>query len=123
MPAQKKILLVDDSATVLLMERMVLSKDQYEVVTAHDGEEGVAKARSEHPDLILMDVVMPKVDGFEAVRRIKSDPATRSIPIVMVSTKGERENVANGFKSGAADYLTKPIDAPALLRVVKKYVG
>lgn len=120
--AQKKILLVDDSATVLLMERMVLSK-QYDIVTAHDGEEGVAKAKSERPDLILMDVVMPKVDGFEAVRRIKGDVATRHIPVLMVSTKSERESVANGFKSGAADYLTKPIDAPELLRVVKKQLG
>jgi CheY-like chemotaxis protein len=85
---RKKILLVDDSSTVLLMERMILSKSDYDVVTAKDGQEGVEKALSEHPDLILMDVVMPRMDGFEACRRLREQDATKEIPVIMVTTRG-----------------------------------
>src|SRR5512132_3464765 len=86
---RKKILLVDDSNTILMMERMILTKGPYVLVTASNGEDAVAKARTEKPDLILMDVVMPKVDGFEACRQIRRDTSTSTIPIIMVTTRGE----------------------------------
>ncbi len=120
---RKKILLVDDSSTVLLMEKMILSKSEYDVVTARDGMEGVDKARSERPDLILMDVVMPRMDGFEAVRKLREDDTTRSIPVIMVTTRGELQSVETGYASGCSDYVTKPINGLELLTKVRSCLG
>ncbi len=120
---RKKILLVDDSATVLLLERMILSKDDYEIVTAKDGREGVEKAGTERPDLILMDVVMPRMDGFEACRKLRERDETRSIPIIMVTTRGELASVETGYESGCNDYVTKPIDGLELLAKVRSCLG
>jgi DNA-binding response OmpR family regulator len=112
---RKKILLVDDSSTILLMEKMVLRKTSYEVVTASNGEEAVQQALKERPDLILMDVIMPKMGGFDACRKLREQEATRHIPIIMVTTRGEAENVEAGYESGCNDYITKPIDTTELL--------
>ncbi len=120
---RKKILLVDDSSTVLLMERMILSKSEYDVVTAKDGLEGVEKATAERPDLILMDVVMPRMDGLEACRRLRLAEDTRAIPIIMVSTRGEMESVQRGFASGCSGYVTKPINHLELLTKVRGCLG
>jgi DNA-binding response OmpR family regulator len=120
---RKKILLVDDSSTVLLMERMILSKSDYDVVTAKDGQEGVEKALSEHPDLILMDVVMPRMDGFEACRRLREQNATKEIPVIMVTTRGELSSVESGYASGCNDYVTKPINGLELLAKVRSCLG
>ena len=120
---RKKILLVDDSRTSLFMEQMILKKGPYDIVTASDGAEGVSRAENDRPDLILMDVVMPKMTGFEAVRELRARDATREIPVIMVTTRGEGENVEAGFESGCTDYLTKPIDAVALLAKVRDYLG
>jgi len=121
--AKKKILLVDDAATILMMERMILGKEDYELVTAKDGQEAVEKAASERPDLILMDVVMPKMDGLEAVRRIRDNETTKSIPIIMVTTRGQAENMENGYESGCNDYVTKPINGPELLMKIRNLLG
>jgi len=119
----KKILLVDDSQTILMMERMILTKGPYELVTASNGEEAVTKAFAEKPDLILMDVMMPKMNGFEACRRIRSDEATKKTPIIMVTTRGEVQNVEMGFESGCNDYVTKPINTTELLSKLRNYLG
>jgi CheY-like chemotaxis protein len=120
---RKKILLVDDSSTVLLMERMILAKSQYDIVEARDGQEGVDKALAEQPDLILMDVVMPKMNGFEAVRRLREEDATRAIPVIMVTTRGELESVESGYAAGCSEYITKPIDGLELLTKVRSCLG
>lgn len=120
---RKKILLVDDAETVLLVERMALGKEPYELVTAKDGAEAVAKATVMRPDLILMDVVMPKMNGFEACRRLRESEATKDIPIVLVTTRAEAESMQAGFESGCTDYLTKPINGAELLAKVKQYLG
>ena len=120
---RKKILLVDDSSTVLLMEKMILSKSEYDVVTARDGLEGIEKAKVERPDLILMDVVMPRMDGFEAVRKLREDDATRAIPVIMVTTRGELQSVETGYASGCSDYVTKPINGLELLTKVRSCLG
>ena len=120
---RKKILLVDDSSTVLLMERMILSKSDYDVVTARDGLEGLEKARAERPDLILMDVIMPRMDGFEAVRQLRQEDATREIPVIMVTTRGELQSVESGYASGCNEYVTKPINGLELLAKVKSCLG
>lgn len=123
MQQRKKILCVDDSATILMMERMILSKGPYDLVTASDGEEAVSKALAERPDLILMDVVMPRMNGFDACRRIRAEEATRTTPVIMVTTRGEVQNMENGFESGCNDYVTKPINATELLSKLRNYLG
>ena len=119
---RKKILLVDDSATTLMMEQMVLRGEAYTIVTAKNGREAVAVAAAERPDLILLDVVMPEMNGFEACRRIRQQEATRRVPIIMVTTKGEEQNVETGFESGCSDYITKPINGAELLTKVRSYL-
>ena len=120
--SRKKILLVDDSATTLMMEQMVLRGQAYQIVTAKNGREAVAVAATEKPDLILMDVVMPEMNGFEAVRNIRMDAASRNIPIIMVTTKGEEHHVETGYQSGCSDYITKPINGPELLTKVRTWL-
>jgi CheY-like chemotaxis protein len=119
----KKILLVDDSHTVLLMERMILQKYPFDLITATSGEEAVTKASSEHPDLILMDVVMPNMSGFEAVAAIRQREATRTTPVIMVTTRGEADNVEKGFEAGCSEYVTKPINSLELVTKVRSCLG
>jgi CheY-like chemotaxis protein len=120
---RKKILIVDDSSTVLLMEKMILSGGPYDVVSARDGQEGVEKAQSELPDLILMDVIMPRLNGFEACRRIREGDSTRAIPVIMVSTRGEMESLESGYQAGCSDYVTKPINGLELISKVRSHLG
>ena len=115
----KKILLVDDSRTSLFMERMILQRGPYTLVTANDGKEGVERALAERPDLILMDVVMPRMNGFEALRALRAQELTRGTPVILVTTRGEPANVEEGYEAGCSDYLTKPIDPEELLAKVR----
>ena len=118
-----KVLLVDDSQTALLMGETVLNKHtSYQTVTARDGKEAVAKAVEERPDLILMDVVMPKMDGFTACPEIRKKDGLQGVPIVMVTSRGEPGNVQTGYQSGCNAYLTKPIDADELLEMVRLFL-
>jgi len=120
---KKKVLLVDDSNTVLLMEKMILAKGPYELVTARDGVEGVAKAKSEMPDIILLDVMMPNLDGLSACAAIRANPETAHIPIVMVTTRGEEQNIETAFRNGCNDYVTKPINGLELLTKLQNILG
>ncbi len=120
---RKKILLVDDSSTVLLFEKMVLSKEPYELVVARDGQEGLDKAVAERPNLILMDVMMPRMDGVEATRRIRAHGEIARTPVILVTTRGEPEAVATGRAAGCSDYVVKPIDAAELLSKVKALIA
>jgi CheY-like chemotaxis protein len=119
----KKILLVDDSETILQMEQLFLRDEPYELIVARDGAEGVAKALDTHPDLILMDVVMPKMDGFEAVKQLRDNSKTSQVPIVMVTTQSEAESMETGYLNGCSDYIVKPIDGTELLSKVKSLLG
>ena len=121
--SRKKILLVDDSRTSLFMEQMILKKGPYDLITAGDGQEAVEKAESELPDLILMDVVMPRMTGFEACRELKRREDTKAIPVILVTTRGEEENVEIGFESGCNDYVTKPVNGQELLAKVRDLVA
>jgi CheY-like chemotaxis protein len=120
---KKKILLVDDSSTALMMERMLLGGATYDLVTARDGREAVLKATSERPDLILMDVMMPNMSGIEACQALRAQADTRGIPIILVTTRGELENVEKGFASGCNDYVTKPINGMELLSKIRNQLG
>ena len=120
---KKKILVVDDSRTALLMVTTILRKGPYELVTAEDGQQAVDKAARERPDLIVMDVVMPRMTGFEACRELKQREDTMAIPVILVTTRGEEENVEAGFESGCSDYVTKPINASELLAKVRDHIA
>jgi CheY-like chemotaxis protein len=119
---RKKILLVDDSSTVIMMEKMMLAGCGYDIVIARDGEEGVAKATAERPDLILLDVVMPKMDGIEACRRIRAQALTRDIPIIMVTTRSEAANIEASYKNGCNDFVNKPLNNAELLAKVRSFL-
>jgi CheY-like chemotaxis protein len=120
----KKILVVDDSKTALMMEREILERrTTYQCVTASDGREAVEKAQQERPDLILMDVVMPHMNGFEACKMMRQHASTREIPIVLVTTRGEEAYMEAGFQSGCNDYITKPIDSAELIALLESYLG
>lgn len=119
---RKKILLVDDQNTVLMMEQMMLKSSGYDLVIARNGAEAVEKALAERPDLILLDVIMPKMDGFEACRTLRAHEETRHVPIIMVTTRGEAVNVETGYAAGCTAYVTKPFSAPELLTKLKGYL-
>jgi DNA-binding response OmpR family regulator len=119
---RKKILLVDDSDTILMLERLVL-QHSYDVITAKDGGTGVATAIEQRPDLILLDVIMPKMDGFQACRRLRTEDATSGTPIILVTSRGEVSHMEEGFRCGCSDYITKPIDTLELLEKVRNCLG
>jgi len=120
---KKKILVVDDSKTALFMVTTILRRAPYKVVTASDGQEALEVAARERPDLILMDVIMPRMTGFEACREMRRREDTRNIPVILVTTRGEAENVESGFDSGCSDYVTKPINGQELLAKVRDHIA
>ena len=114
-----RILIVDDNPQNLDIFRSRLAVHGYETLAAADGEEALALARDELPDLILLDVMMPKMDGIEVCRRLKADRSLPFLPIIMVTAKGHSEDVVAGLEAGSDDYLTKPVDQAALVARVK----
>ncbi|TIL71374.1 MAG: adenylate/guanylate cyclase domain-containing response regulator [Mesorhizobium sp.] len=114
-----RILAVDDTPENLEILRMRLEANGYEVATAADGEEGLAKARELTPDLILLDIMMPKLDGISVVRMLKHDQSLRSIPVILVTAKADTRDVVEGLDAGGDDYLTKPFEHRALLARVR----
>jgi twitching motility two-component system response regulator PilH len=113
--AIKSILIVDDSATDRQYLSDLLAKNGYTVTTAQNAEEAFAKAKQLRPDLVLMDVVMPGQNGFQATRTLAKDEATKQIPIIICTSKGQDTDKAWGIKQGARDYIVKPVSAPELL--------
>jgi twitching motility two-component system response regulator PilH len=109
------ILIVDDSPTEVFQMRRLLENHGFTTESASNGAEGIKKAREIHPDLILMDIVMPGVDGFRATRTLANDPATRAIPVIMVSSKGQETDRIWGMRQGAVDYLVKPVSPTQLV--------
>lgn len=120
--SKKIILIVDDELSPRLFMKRTLEKD-YTILEAHDGEEALQIARMRKPDLILMDIMMPKVDGYTACSTIKSDPELSAVPVVMVTGLGFRLNQALATRVGADSYLTKPFTVEELKSTVIKYLG
>ena len=114
-----RILVVDDTAANVHILQLRLGAQGYEVLTATDGEKALAMAREARPDLILLDVMMPVMDGFETCRRLKDDPLTRHIPVVLVTALDGREDRIRGLEAGADDFLSKPYDREDLERTLR----
>ncbi|MEP7083276.1 MAG: response regulator [Betaproteobacteria bacterium] len=119
----KKILIVDDSPTERHYLHEILSKGGFEVVTSDSGEDALLKAKSLKPDLILMDVVMPGMNGFQATRAITRDESTKNIPVLICTTKSQETDRIWGLRQGAKDYMVKPIQSEALLKKIATMGG
>ena len=117
-----RILIVDDSPSQLLGIKRTVEKLGHEVLTAEDGAAGVEAAKREKPDLILMDVVMPNLNGFQATRTISKDPETAHIPIVLVTTKDQETDKVWGMRQGAKAYVTKPIKEDELITALNEFL-
>ncbi|MDO8703386.1 MAG: response regulator [Sulfuricaulis sp.] len=115
----KNVLIVDDSATDTHLLSEMLKKNGYSILTATSGEEAISKAKKDKPDLILMDIVMPGMSGFEATRTITKDPETASIPVIVCSTKGQETDKAWGLRQGAKDYIVKPVSEKVLMEKIR----
>jgi CheY-like chemotaxis protein len=120
---KKTILLADDEEGLRRLVGTTLGEEEFELLEAQDGEEAVSLAREKHPDLVLMDVRMPRLDGFEACRRLKKDPATRGIPVIMLTAAADESSQATGKQVGADGYITKPFSPLALLNRVYQVLG
>lgn len=116
--AISKILVVDDSPTERHFLGDLLEKRNYQVVMAESGEEALSKAKESKPDLILMDVVMPGLNGFQATRAITKDEETKHIPVIMCTTKGQETDKVWAMRQGAKDYVTKPVNTEELLKKI-----
>jgi len=118
-----KVLIVDDSPTQLQGLRLIVERMGHQVVTADDGAHGVAVAKKEIPDLVLMDVVMPNLNGFQATRQISKDPKTSHIPVILVTTKDQETDKVWGMRQGAKAYITKPIVEAQLVETIQEILG
>ena len=118
-----KILVAEDSATIRRLIAARLSADGYEVVEAVDGEQAVNLARSEHPDLLVLDKVMPKFDGFEVIRALREDPHTKDVPIVMLTERTGEEDVLGGLQLGVEEYMPKPFSPHELSARVRRVLA
>ncbi|MDQ2732330.1 MAG: response regulator [Armatimonadota bacterium] len=116
----KKILAVDDEKHIVRLVQVNLERAGYTVVTAFDGVEALEKVKGEKPDMIVCDVMMPRMDGFEVLRNLKADAATRDIPVIMLTAKAQDADVFKGWQSGVDAYLTKPFNPMELLAFVKR---
>lgn len=116
----KKILAVDDERHIVRLVQVNLERQGYQVVTAYDGKEALEKVASENPDLIVLDVMMPYMDGFEVLQNLKKNPDTREIPVIMLTAKAQDADVFRGWQSGVDCYLTKPFNPMELIAFVKR---
>ncbi|RKY41566.1 MAG: two-component system response regulator [Candidatus Makaraimicrobium thalassicum] len=118
----KQILIIEDSPTVRSMVKEMVEEERYEVVPADSGEEGLKKAIEEEPDLILLDISLPGIDGFDVLHRLRREPGTKSIPVIMLTSKGESGHIFRAMELKANDYIIKPFQAEELLNLIKKYI-
>jgi len=120
---RKTILVVDDDVRTLKLVGLVLNQEGYDVVAAGTGEEGLEKARAHGPDLIVLDVLMPGMDGYEVVQRLRADAATARVPVLMLTAKSDLDDQMTGFEVGADDYLTKPFHRDELVSRVESVLN
>ncbi len=116
----KKILAVDDERHIVRLVQVNLERAGYEVVTAFDGKDALEKVASEQPDLVVLDVMMPYMDGFEVLQNLRKNPNTRELPVIMLTAKAQDADVFRGWQSGVDCYLTKPFNPMELISFVKR---
>jgi twitching motility two-component system response regulator PilG len=119
---KKKILVVEDENCLLKLVCILLTSKGYDVMGAVNGEEALEKISHFKPDLVLLDVIMPGIDGFEVCRRIKSDPKTEHIPVVMLTAKRKPQDIRKGEEAGAVSYITKPFKSFTVIETIQKYL-
>ncbi len=112
------VLIIDDSPTELHLFQNMLEKAGFDTLVADSGEEGLRQAKTAHPDCILMDIVMPGMNGFQATRRLTKDPATAAIPVIMITTKDQETDKIWGMRQGAVEYLVKPVADKDLVAII-----
>jgi twitching motility two-component system response regulator PilH len=117
-----RVLIVDDSPSQLLMLKRIVENLGHEVISAEDGQQGVEMAKKHIPDLILMDVVMPNLNGFQATRTIAREKSTSHIPVILVTTKDQETDRVWGLRQGAKGYITKPINEAKLIKAINDYL-
>lgn len=122
MASKKKLLLVDDEPDILQFLKKRLEKNNFEIVTVEDAQKCVDTAEKMLPDLILLDIVMPFIDGYELIKKLRDNPSTRDIPIVMHSVKKETESIFKCMELGSVDFVTKPVSLETLLKVIRRYI-
>ena len=115
-----KILVCDDERHIVRLIQVNLERHGYNVVTAYDGKEGLEKAKAEKPDLMVLDVMMPYMDGFEVLKTLKREPETENLPVIMLTAKAQDKDVFEGYHYGADMYLTKPFNPMELISFVKR---
>ncbi len=119
---KKRVLIVDDEPDIVESIRFHLELENIECVEARDGEEALSKARTEALDLILLDVMLPKMSGYEIAKLLKSDESRQNVPIIMLTARSQKGDIKLGEQSGADEYVTKPFDADMLVALVQKYL-
>ena len=117
---KKRILIVDDEEDIISILKLRLEANNYEVLSAHDGQEGLNKARSEKPDLIILDLMLPKLDGYKVCSMLKFDKHYSAIPIIMFTARAQKEDEELGKKMGADGYIHKPFESEILLKKIKE---
>ena len=118
--AKKKILVVDDERHIVRLVQVNLEKAEYEVLTAYDGVEALEKVAADKPDMIVLDVMMPRMNGFDVLKKLQADPETQEIPVIMLTAKAQDADIFKGWSSGVSSYLTKPFNPMELLVFVQR---
>jgi len=120
--AKKKVLIVDDEPDIVESIKFNLEHENIECMEALNGEEALSKAREENPDLILLDIMLPNINGYKIARLLKFDEAYKNIPIIMLTARAQKADIALGEETGADEYVTKPFDMDELVNMIRKYL-
>jgi two-component system, OmpR family, alkaline phosphatase synthesis response regulator PhoP len=120
---KKKVLIVDDEADIVETIKFSLEFENIECIETYDGENALLKAKKEHPDLIIMDVMMPKMNGYKVCRLLKFDESYKHIPIIMLTARAQAKDIELGDETGADEYVTKPFEMETLEELIKKYLA
>ncbi len=118
-----KILVADDEPTIVRLMEFILARQGHEMIVAVNGEEALQKIRAEQPDLVLLDIMMPRIDGYEVAQQLRADPATARLPIIMLSAKAQEEDIRRGVEVGVDKYVTKPFSPEHLVHIVSEYLN
>ena len=118
-----KILVVDDEPTIVRLMEFILARQGHEMIVAVNGEEALQKIKTHQPDLVLLDIMMPRIDGYEVAQTLRADPQTAALPIIMLSAKAQDEDIRRGVEVGVDEYVTKPFTPDHLVQVVAEYLS